>query len=174
MPNVRVMALAVTASFLFSAVLSSAPRVEEAAHFLYKSPEEVRAVLSGPGAPLLVDVRSAAEFDGCRIPGSLNVPLFSLKTKNFPGPVVVIQKAAALPETEREIRRLQAARPSLFLLEGGIQGWKAQKLPLEGDPAAIRDLDRPAPAPLKLPAGPAQTLRTGTGRPGERPCPTCP
>ncbi len=97
------------------------------------APDQLAAALGTPGGPLLLDVRSPAEFESARLPGSVNVPLDQLKR----------QRAAAdeLPAPDREVvvvcasggRARDAAAVladagvgGVRVLDGGLSSWREQ------------------------------------------------
>lgn len=89
------------------------------------SPVELAERLTSKNAPLLVDVRSAAEFDTLRVPGSHNVPLDLLQdncevlAERIDGEVVVICQTGNRAKQAKE--HLQAAGiESTRVLEGGV------------------------------------------------------
>jgi rhodanese-related sulfurtransferase len=60
---------------------------------------------------ILIDVRPKAEFEKLRIPGSLNIDLFAVKTKTFlqSKPLVLIGEGYRYRELEEETRLLRKA-----------------------------------------------------------------
>ncbi len=98
--------------------------------------------------PCLVDVRSAKEFEEFRIPGSLNVPLFSVKTKGFLAArrLVLFNQGHTYGSLRHEATRLVARGFDVSILDGGLNEWKRQGGPIEGDVFAQKKLNRIAPA----------------------------
>jgi len=96
------------------------------------APAAVREGLAN-GDVLLIDVREANEFAVERIPGALLYPLSTFDARAIPaasGKRLVIQCAAG----GRSMRAAQALAAAGYAevhnLEGGINAWKAQGLPL--------------------------------------------
>jgi rhodanese-related sulfurtransferase len=102
------------------------------------SPAELRAALAS-GEVVLIDVREPHEYGAERIPGALLYPLSTFDPKSVPvvpGKKLVMQCAGGV----RSLRAAQALATvgvsGLHNLEGGINAWKAQGLPLiRVDPA---------------------------------------
>jgi rhodanese-related sulfurtransferase len=95
-------------------------------------PADVREGLAS-GAVLLIDVREANEFAFERIPGALLYPLSTFDSRAIPavsGRKLVLQCAAG-GRSMRAAQALAAAgHAEVHNLEGGINAWKAQGLPL--------------------------------------------
>ena len=85
---------------------------------------------------LFVDVRDASDFKRARIPGSINIPLFSLKTKTFlkSGTLILINKGFNYSQIERVCQRLRdAGFTYVWILAGGLRYWIQRGLPIEGN-----------------------------------------
>lgn len=93
---------------------------------------------------LLIDVRGHEEFERIRIPGSMNVPLFAIKTKTFlkPKPLVLVNEGYSYAPLERACKDLRECGFKVSILTGGLNSWKQAGGPLEGDPFAQRELNR--------------------------------
>lgn len=89
----------------------------------------------------LVDVRNKKDFNRFRIPGSINIPLFAIKTKGYlkSARVVLINDGYGLEQLEDECRALRAAGFCAYILEGGLARWKQKNYKLAGN--AIAQLD---------------------------------
>ncbi|HEX9207322.1 MAG TPA: rhodanese-like domain-containing protein [Steroidobacteraceae bacterium] len=93
---------------------------------------DVRAGLAS-GEVLLIDVREANEFAFERIPGALLYPLSTFDPKAVPivGGKKLVMQCAAGGRSMRAAQALVAAgHAQVYNLEGGINAWKAQGLPL--------------------------------------------
>lgn len=93
--------------------------------------------LTGPDAPVVVDVRTEKEWAARHIPGSRNIPLHRLagRLQEIPAdrPVVVhceggYRSATAVSLLARE------GRANVYDLVGGCAAWVASKLPVESPP----------------------------------------
>jgi rhodanese-related sulfurtransferase len=97
---------------------------------------------------VLVDVGPREEYQRIRIPGSINIPLFALRTKTFlkSKPVVLIHKGSSPHRLEEECRRL---RDGGFLrvcaLHGGLAAWIQKGGPIQGDVFSRKELSRVSP-----------------------------
>lgn len=99
------------------------------------SPEAVHQSLSGADVPLLLDVRSTAEWREARIAGAVNVPLPELKRRlpalglDLQRPVVAICRSAhrSIGAVRLlELHGFAAARQ----LQGGMLAWQRAGLPV--------------------------------------------
>ncbi|MHB8894639.1 MAG: rhodanese-like domain-containing protein [Candidatus Geothermincolia bacterium] len=90
-----------------------------------------------------VDVRSADAFARLRIPRSINIPLYAVKTKAFlrDKSIVLINEGFQMRPLETECEALVAGGVrSARVLEGGIAAWAGRGGSLEGDPVYLRDI----------------------------------
>lgn len=96
---------------------------------------------------ILIDVRNSKEFEKFRIPGSINIPLFAIKTKTFlkSKPLVVMNEGQSYRQLLQECAILSAAGFNARLLDGGLYQWKGKGGPLEGDVFAQRELNKISP-----------------------------
>jgi len=92
----------------------------------------------------LVDVRNAEEFEKFRIPGSINIPLFAVKTKTFlkSRPLVLMNEGHRYKQLTDECSILSKMGFAVSILNGGLNQWKRKGGPLEGDVFAQRELNR--------------------------------
>ena len=96
---------------------------------------------------ILVDVRPRSEFEKLRIPGSINIDLFAVKTKTFlaPKPIVLINDGYRYRQLEEEARLLRHAGFMVTILDGGLANWRQKNGPLEGDAFFQKDLNKNPP-----------------------------
>jgi rhodanese-related sulfurtransferase len=96
---------------------------------------------------ILIDVRNVGEFEKFRIPGSVNIPLFAVKTKTFlkPKPLVLINEGHSYKHLIEECAILSEAGFRVSILNGGLYQWRRKGGPLEGDVFAQRDLNEISP-----------------------------
>jgi rhodanese-related sulfurtransferase len=103
------------------------------------APADVRAGLAS-GDVLLIDVREANEYAFERIPGALLYPLSTFDPRAIPaasGKKLVIQCAAGGRSMRAAQALVAAGHQQVANLDGGINAWKAQGLPLiRIDPAS--------------------------------------
>lgn len=95
----------------------------------------LRAWLSAPDGPRLLDVRSPAEFTTAHIPGSYNVPLDLLREHKDElhthlGDDVVLVCRSGARATQAETVLATTGLENLHVLSGGITAWEAAGGPL--------------------------------------------
>jgi len=93
---------------------------------------------------LLIDVRGAKEFEKFRIPGSVNIPLFTLKTKTFlkSKPLVLINEGHRYKQLMDECAVLTDSGFTASILNGGLYQWRRKGGPIEGDVFVQRELNK--------------------------------
>lgn len=96
-------------------------------------PDELHAELGQNAKLLIVDVRTAAEFESHHIAGAINIPLAQL-----PGKLWQIAAEQTVVLACRTDRRASAAAELLFaeglapkVLVGGVTAWRDQNFPVE-------------------------------------------
>jgi rhodanese-related sulfurtransferase len=115
---------------------------------LYVSVESVRSMLKRKQDILLIDVRSRDAFEEFRLPGSIRIPLYALKTKAFlkDKPLVLVSEGYPNHELERTGRELRVAGfARLSILNGGLRYWMQKNGPIEGDAFASHEVSRISP-----------------------------
>ncbi len=83
---------------------------------------------------LLIDIREAAEYARQRIAGAVNLPLSQLPglLPQLKGKTVIFHCLGG-KRTEMNAQKLAAATScEAYWLEGGLQGWQAAGLPVQG------------------------------------------
>ncbi len=96
------------------------------------------------GEILLVDVREPHEYAFERIHGALLFPLSTFDARMIPvdGRKLVVQCASGMRSMNAAQRLIAAGHPEVTNLEGGIQAWKANGLPvIRVDPQTGRVVD---------------------------------
>ncbi len=94
---------------------------------------------------ILIDVRNTSEFKKVRIPGSMNIPLFAIKTKAFlkTKPVVLLNEGYRYSQMEKECMRLQdVGFSNISIMFGGLQYWRKKGGPIEGDIFSQKELNK--------------------------------
>lgn len=88
---------------------------------------------------LLVDIRGDAEFGAFHIPGSINMPLFTIKTKPSlkHKQVVLIGDGQSYAKLEQACQNLNAIGFQTSILLGGIYFWALEGLTIEGSPPSL-------------------------------------
>jgi len=84
---------------------------------------------------LLVDVRSTDEFEKLHIPGSVNIPLFAIKTKAFlkSESLILVDEGYHCSKLERACETLRRLGFKVSYLRGGLYYWSRTGGPLKGD-----------------------------------------
>ncbi|MBN2468906.1 MAG: hypothetical protein JXD19_12230 [Deltaproteobacteria bacterium] len=107
----------------------------------------VESVLSGRKEKqdiVLVDIRSPEKFEQFSIPGSINIPLFAVKTKAFLKSqlLVLVDEGYRICRLERACGDLRKSGFAVRYLKGGLSSWRDTGAPLTGDVFAQRELNR--------------------------------
>ena len=109
------------------------------------SVESVLRKLNKKEEIVLVDVRNREEFEKISIPGSINIPLFAVKTKTFlkHKPLVLINEGCYYNPLERECKRLSdSGFTAVRILNGGLNPWRQKGGALNGDIFAQKELNK--------------------------------
>ena len=96
---------------------------------------------------IFIDVRKRSDFERFRIPGSINIPLFAIKTKAFlrSKSLVIVNEGYNYSQLERECEHLRRSGFRAWLLNGGLNYWREKGAPLHGDGFAQKGLNRIPP-----------------------------
>ena len=110
----------------------------------YLSPGDVAQKVRKDKSLVLVDVRDSESFNQFRIPGSINIPLFAVKTKSFfkGRQVVLVNEGHGYSPLEQECEILRSLQFNAWILNGGLSYWKEMRGSLEGDIFAQEALNR--------------------------------
>ena len=111
------------------------------------SAESVLEKLSKRQKIILIDVRRSERFEKFNIPGSINIPLFAIKTKPFlkAKPLILVNEGYTYTNLERECERLRKSGFNAWLLNGGLNYWRALGAPLRGDLFSQKALNKISP-----------------------------
>ena len=107
---------------------------------LYLWTEEAGKIVEEPQSAVLVDVRGAEAYGRVRIPGSLQIPSYAVKTKDFlkGRRVVLVDDGHGSRALEEECRRLrERGFPQASIWYGGLNAWRRRGGELEGDGSAV-------------------------------------
>ncbi|MDF1589870.1 MAG: rhodanese-like domain-containing protein [Desulfobacterales bacterium] len=115
--------------------LSLYPRPTSAAETTPVSTRSVLEQLKQQQQIFLVDIRRPEEFSAVRIPDSINVPLYFIKTKAFlkNNPVVLVDGGYPDGQTEAACRELNKSGFRVSILSGGLLAWQRSGGQLNGD-----------------------------------------
>lgn len=97
---------------------------------------------------MLVDVRSSESFNKVRIPGSINIPLFALKTKTFlkTKQLVLVNEGYGYHKLVKECKRLRKEGfKSVCIMKGGLNAWQKAGEQLDGDIFVRKELNKIPP-----------------------------
>ena len=114
----------------------------------YVSGAELATWRSSPDL-VIVDTRSEDEFRQVRIPASINVQPYALRTKTYlkQKRLLLVHRGGTGAHLEPVCRALRGAGfVSVVILEGGLRFWSQRVGPLAGDRIAQRSLGRMSPA----------------------------
>jgi rhodanese-related sulfurtransferase len=103
---------------------------------LYLGTPEAEQALREPGGVVWVDVRSPEAYARIRIPGSLQIPLYAVKTKGFLNgrQVVLVDEGYGSLVLEEECRKLrETGFSNVSIWYGGLNAWKRRDGRLEGE-----------------------------------------
>jgi len=111
------------------------------------SVEAVRYKLKRNQPLTLVDVRRQQAFERLRIPGSINIPLYAVKTKTYlkSSPVVLVNEGFGYFELQAECRRLMERSFKVSILDGGLPAWQRRGGRLAGDLLALDEMKAVSP-----------------------------
>lgn len=97
------------------------------------TPVDAAALLDGPDAPLLIDVREESEWNEVHIPGALLIPLsqFVARQGEIPeGRGLIMQCRSGGRSGQAALALRTAGRTNVANLAGGITEWEAAGLPV--------------------------------------------
>jgi len=127
---------------------SFSPAVHADSGSLYISTESALSMLKRKQDILFIDARDREAFEKFRIPGSIHIPLYALKTKAFlkDKPLVLVSEGYpnfALEQTCKGLRDAGFTKTSI--LNGGLRCWLQNKGPIAGDAFASHEVSRLPP-----------------------------
>jgi rhodanese-related sulfurtransferase len=100
---------------------------------------------------LLIDTRRPSEYERYRIPGSLNLAPFAIKSKAFlkDKQIILVNEGRSLAQLDKLCGQLKSQGfQSVGVMAGGLYSWYQSRYPLSGDKLAISKLNQIAPAEL--------------------------
>lgn len=117
-------------------------------HSLFISAASLKYQMSKNTNIVVVDVRNKDGYGAVRLPGSMNIPLFSLKTKTFlkSKDIVVTNEGYSVDSLKSECESLVSSGFKVKILSGGLAAWKQKGNPLEGDPVKAGQINRVLPS----------------------------
>jgi rhodanese-related sulfurtransferase len=111
---------------------------------LYLQPEELLKPTTPKDEIILIDVRAKEDYEKIRIPNSLNIPLFAIKTKNFlkSKQIVLLNEGHNYEALEKECFRLKVLGFSAKILNGGLCLWRSRGGEFAGDVSALNEINQ--------------------------------
>nr|WP_320192688.1 rhodanese-like domain-containing protein [uncultured Desulfobacter sp.] len=97
---------------------------------------------------IFIDVREPKKFELYRIPGSLNIPLYALKSKNFlmQKSLILVNEGFKVLDLKKECIHLEGTGfQDVKFLKGGLNAWKENNGAIQGDVFAMKKLNRVSP-----------------------------
>jgi rhodanese-related sulfurtransferase len=97
---------------------------------------------------LLIDIRDVKAFNGNKIPGSMNLPLYMLKHKEAlkKRNIVLIDKGLQLSTLEKNCLQLKAKGfENIFFMPDGLKAWVEVGYPMTGDKMTLQGLSDVTP-----------------------------
>ena len=115
--------------------------------FLAVSVDAVRYKIKRNEPFALVDIRTKQAFERLHIPGSINLPLYGVKTKTYlkTAPVVLVNEGFYTTELHNECRRLAASGFKVSILDGGLLAWRQKGGGLSGDLLGLSQMKAVSP-----------------------------
>lgn len=113
------------------------------------SPAVVHHAWLRKGSNILVDVRNSKLFSKARIGGSINLPAYTIKSKNFlkNQSIVLLNEGYEHLRLDELCHRLKTKGfQKVAVLRGGLSAWKEKGYPVVGDKLAIRKLNHISPS----------------------------
>jgi rhodanese-related sulfurtransferase len=122
--------------------------------------ESVLGMVNAKQETLIIDVRSGTDFTKANIPGSMNIPLFAVKTKAFlkDKNILLINQGYNRQELENECLSLNKKGFNVRVIRGGLNSWKDAGGNIEGDAEAIATLNKISPHDIYLQDNPDSRL----------------
>ncbi len=102
--------------------------------------------------PIVIDVRSSDLFDKARIPGSVNMPLYAVKTKPFlkEQRAVIVDEGYLYGRIESECRKLNGMGFHVSILFGGLNAWMKAGGKMVGSLFIMEDMKKVSPQAFHL------------------------
>lgn len=101
---------------------------------------------------MIIDVRNSAAYEEVRIPGSVNIPLYALKTKNYlkTKNMVLANEGFSRTQIEKECESLIKLGFNIKILNGGLTAWQKNGNSLDGDQFKAKKINMIKPVELFL------------------------
>ena len=125
----------------------TAKRLKKPDHSFLVSAESVLQKIKRKQKIILVDIRKPGEFERISIPGSINIPLYFIKSKAFLKlkPLVLVNTGYPHSQMEKECKSLRSKGFNVAVLTGGILSWHRKGGQLKGDLFALNGYNQISP-----------------------------
>ncbi len=102
---------------------------------LFVTATHVRAQSATHKKLLLIDVRHHSAFEKFRIPGSINIPIFAVKTKTMfkSNPLVLFNSGGRNTALAKACMALRNKGFDVSVMFGGLAAWRSIQGPIQGD-----------------------------------------
>ena len=96
---------------------------------------------------VIIDIRQPEDYEKIRIPGSINMPLFSIKAKRYLASksLIIVNEGYNYSQLESECIKLRNVGFKVYILQGGLYSWIQKGAPMEGNISARKKLNRVSP-----------------------------
>jgi rhodanese-related sulfurtransferase len=134
----------ITALFLFSFHFNAdTSSITESSQSLYISAKSLLNELSKNQDIVMVDVRDIRDFERFHIPDSINIPLYTIKTKGFlkDKRLVLINNGFNLNSLKEKGEALVSKGYSIKILYGGLLAWQKAGGNIISDSKSINDIN---------------------------------
>lgn len=100
------------------------------------APQELMSQLNSEDAPVVLDVRSEQEFVEGHIPGAINIPYRQIPDRldeidEFRSQEIVVYCEVGVRAGIAELMLEQAGFEQISTLDGDIEGWRQEGLPID-------------------------------------------
>ena len=111
------------------------------------SPSILLNKLKNKEHPTIIDIRSRSSFKKYRIPGSINIRIYALKTKTYlkSKEIILVDEGYNRHRLVDACTKLRHLGFNVSILEGGLNLWKKKGGKLVGDAFAMANLDEIPP-----------------------------
>jgi len=111
------------------------------------SPSALIKELKNNKRPAIIDIRTKTSFQKYRIPGSINIPLYTLKTKTYlkSQKVILVDEGYNCHKLLQRCIELRRIGFNISILKGGLNLWRKKGGDLIGDAFTMAKLDEIPP-----------------------------
>jgi rhodanese-related sulfurtransferase len=105
--------------------------------------EAVQQILHKKPETILIDVREKEDYEKFRIPGSINMPIFAIKTKTYlkAAPIIFVNEGNKNNEMIDACSYLRQMGFRIWYLKGGLNAWKGRDASFTGNSYPYQELN---------------------------------